>query len=225
MNYKIIAKKAKEGIDQLNSGVFPNSILEPLKDKRLRDDLSNKIFYPKGSPTANELSPIERKERAKRLKVELAFVHKMSGVDSFLKISFVLIAIGVAMLLFAAINNNGNMLYGVISVLEGVALFIIGSKNTSVIKNINVIVLIGLGLLVLEFAILQLPNPLLTNLDQDILASKRGAAVQTLNLASPFLYLVAKLTVLLTFVLIRSKIQKFNQEKVIFEKNAVVRRV
>jgi hypothetical protein len=116
------------------------------------------------------------------------------------------------------------MLYGVISVLEGVALFIIGSKNTSVIKNINVIVLIGLGILVLEFAILQLPNPLLTNLDQDILASKRGAAVQTLNLTSPFLYLVAKLTVLLTFVLIRSKIQKFNQEKVIFEKNAVVTR-
>lgn len=220
MDYKIRQKKAEQGIELLQSGIFPDKVLDQIRDKRLRDDLSNKIFYPKDSPKPNELSKEEKSERAKRLKIELAFIDKMSGIDSFRKIPVLLLLIGLLMILFSSFKNNGNIPFGIITIVEAIILFVFATNNNSITKNINLIAFISLGLLILEFAFFQLPNPVLTDLDNNILESRRGALLKIVNLLSPFIYIISKAGIFAVFFYVRSNIKKFNEQKKIFEKHA-----
>lgn len=219
MDYKLRQKKAEQGIELLQSGVFPDVILDQIKDKRLRDDLSDKIFYPKDAPKANELSEEEKAERAKRLKVELAFINKMSSIDSFIRIPIVLFFIGLLMLLFVTFKNNGNLPFGIITIVEAIILFAFASNNNSITKNINLIAFVGLGLLILEFAIFQFPNPVLTDLDNNILDSRRGALLKIVNLISPFIYITSKVGIFAVFFYVKNNIKKFTEKKKNFEKN------
>jgi len=218
MDYKLRHKKAQQGVELLEKGIFPNELLEPIKDKRLRTDLSNNIFYPKGSPKAHELSNEERAERAKRLKVELAFINKMSSVASLRRAPIVLIFIGLLVLVFATSNNNGNLAFGIITIIEAITLFVFIQDNISITKNINLISFIGLGALILEFAIFQFPNPVLTDIDNNILDSRRGALLKIVNLISPFVYVVSKVGVFAMFFYVRNNIVNFMKEKESFEK-------
>ncbi len=219
MDYKLRQLKAQEGIELLEKGIFPNELLEPIKDKRVRVDVANNIFYPKGSPHVNDLSSEQRAERARRLKVELAFVNKMSSLDSLKRIPIILALIGALMLFFTTIHNNGNLPFAIITMVETIVLFAMVLSVKMSDKIINIFALSGLVLLILEFAIFWLPNPVLTNLDNNILESRIGALPKIVNLVSPFLYVGGKVAVFGVLFSIRNRMLTFSKAKAAYEGN------
>lgn len=220
MDYKDREILAAEGIKLLSEGVFPNKILEILKDVRSRKDVSDRIFYPKNSPKPNELNEKQKAERAKRLKVELGFIAMMGSLDSFRKIPYIFLLIGLTLIFFTTIRNNGNLPFGILTIIEALILFIVSFKNENIIKYVNHIAFGGLILFCLELLIFQLPNPVLQNLDQDILANRREALSKTFSLASPFIYLILKTSIFGMFFYFRHQILNFFYLKYNFENHS-----
>lgn len=217
MNYKQREKVAQQGIEILKTNTFPNEVLQNIKDKRVRTDVSDKIFYPKDTPKHDELSPEEKKARAKRLKVELSFVREMSGLESFRKSSLILVFVGFLMLALSVVNENGNVPFSIITIAEGLFIFVIGMNNALILKHANTIFLAFIGLFVIELAAFQIPNPVLTSVNSNVLASRRGALLKIVNLMSPYLYLTAKISVIGIYYYTKSTIDNFQKSKSDFE--------
>jgi hypothetical protein len=220
MNYKEREKAAQKGIEILKTNTFPNELLQNIKDKRVRVDLSDKIFYPKDGPKHDELSPEEKKDRAKRLIVELAFIKKMSALDSFRKSAYILAITGLIMLVLSVANNNGNLAIALITTASSAVLYGFGMKNEYILKHASTILLAFVCLFAIEMAIFKVPNPALSNMSNDVLASRRGALLQIVNLMSPYLYLVTKVLVIGILFYTKTAIVNLGEIKRTFESQA-----
>lgn len=219
MDFKQRASIAQEGAQLLKQGIFPNELLERVKEKRLRNDISDKIFYPKGSPKYVDLTESQKKDRARRLRVELAFVRYTASFDSMRYSSILLLLVGLITLFFWTIYQNGNFVQGWVTVIEALILFVISFKNQTIIQHSKLILTVSIGLLLIEILFFQLPNPFLSGATLDWYDGSRRAVAVLFNELSAYLYLLGKLTIIGFIAMTYFRIIQFTQEKMRFERN------
>lgn len=218
MNY---SQKVTEGKYLLKRGIFPDEILINIRNSELRKEVSSQILYPQDEPKYSELSKIEKDKRSKRLKIELAFINQMHGLSIFNKLSTFLLFIGLIMLVLSAVNKNGNLPFGIITVVEGFLIYLFTRSFLDIIKNIQFIFLIFAALIILELIVFKIPNRPLTFLNNDILSSKWGAILKIINLMSPLIYIALKIVIWGVILIVKNKIQLFNKAKNEFENKSV----
>lgn len=217
MDYLERAKQAEEGIKLLNQRIFPNEILEPIKEKRLRSDLTNLIFSPKGTPNFKDLSAGEKQKRADRFQVELAFVRYMASFEAMRYAGILLLLFGLLTLFFWTLYQNGNQAHGLITLFESLALIAVSFKNQTIIKHCKTILIVFSLLFVAELIVYQLPNPFLSGTTIDWQDGRRRNVAFLFNAYSPILYLMSKAIIIGFVGKTYFRIQEFTKEKRNFE--------
>lgn len=219
MNYKQIEQKAEEGKELLSKGIFPNELIENIKDKRVVKDLMDKIFYPKNGKKHHELSDVEKAERAKRLKVEIAFGRYLGGFRA-IRFSFgSYVLIGILVLVLNSIYPFGNEPYGIATLIQSVVLFVFSIRFERLKKNAFLLIVLLSAIQLIELLVFQLPTPVFYGNTID-LSTRLGVFWQLLNAVSPFLYLGAKIGILLSIFISVKNIQHFLGIKKMHELNA-----
>ncbi|MFT5860471.1 MAG: hypothetical protein ACI865_002584 [Flavobacteriaceae bacterium] len=216
-NHILIARKAEEGTQALNSGRFPNEQLQDIRDARVRKDIYNRIFYPNDSKQLSELDNLEKKARSERLKVELAFNSFISGMDAFRKSALVFLFVGAVMLMLTKINTNGNLIFGVVTTIQGLAILLIGIKNRWIYTYITTILFILFGLSALELIIIGMPYPVLFGDYSNYRNYHIGAFWRGLNFISPYLYLGFKMVSMAIILKTKLSVDAFGLAKKHFE--------
>lgn len=216
MNYQQINDTAREGRELLSKGVFPNELLEKIKDRRAAKEVSNKIFYPADAKKHHELNEKEKAERARRLKIEIAYGRYIDGMNSLTKtpIYFALIALFIFGMNF--LKPFGNEAYGFMTLTQAVIALVFVVKPRFMKKNTMTLVLLITVIQFLELAIFQFPTPLLYGSSID-LSSRVGAFWEFLNVSSPFIYLGSKLGIIAAMIMAFRNINRFKFEKNRFE--------
>jgi len=142
----------------------------------------------------------------------------MHTLDRSKPLGFIYAAAGIILLIFAVIDSFLNVPFAVISIIEGAALIILFRTNNQIIRYRKTVLFLFTGLVFLEFAIFQLPGPILTILDSALLANKHNAFMKIVNQASPFLYLTIKVLIIGLIYFNHIAINKFFTPKEEFEK-------
>ncbi|MDG2153487.1 MAG: hypothetical protein P8K10_06095 [Crocinitomicaceae bacterium] len=206
----------EEGKKTLELGRFPNEILENIKDARLRKEVFDGIFY--GSKVKFEdLPDKEQKIRKSRLKIIQEFTNYMTSFSIVRSSSVVLICIGLLTLISNAFGIKENLNFGLINVLLGISIYSISIEKRWINKSLYLLSILYLLFYVIELIGLGLPSNYIFGYDDDILVSRRGAATKIINLMSPYIYVVARITVGTMLFLAYKKHLKFKKMKAEFE--------
>ena len=217
MDYIERSQIIERGKALFNSNVFPNEFLENVTDKRIRADLCKSIFTPKDLKPFNEATQFEKITRGRQLKIPLEFINYLHALDRTKPLGYIYFLVGVIVLAFAIISSPDNLSFALITISEGIALIIILRNAKNIITYHRTVLYLIIILLLLEFSILNLPDPVLTISNLHVLESKRGTIVLILNQISPYIYLMLKSCIPIFLTLHLIGFAKFNKLKVEFE--------
>ncbi|NOQ73715.1 MAG: hypothetical protein GQ574_17035 [Crocinitomix sp.] len=218
----LIQQKVKEGRQLLHEGRFPDAIIESVKEKRLRKDVRKGIF--KYDVPFDQIDKVEKKRRAKLLRVQLKHTSYITAKDKFETIAVVIFILGLITAITAMLGMNENLNFGLSSLVTGVALYIIGLNAKMAFENIKILVFIASAAILLEFIAFGWPqtymefvysNPEMVN--STVAGAKVSGLFVMLNGSTPAVYLCMKLMCLFLLLNIHLTQQKFHEEKEKFE--------
>lgn len=187
-------KLIERGRQELSNGVFPNLTLESIKDSRLRKDVSKSIFNLSGEKF-DDLPKEEKEKRKNRLKVILKFEDYLLSFIMFRNASYILLIIGLITFFSSFIGADNNLFFGVITLIIGFSILLISLNKKLVLKFILTVGILYIVIYLLELLFLGLPSPYLYVIDNDILASRRGAIPRIFNVLTPYIYIIARLVI------------------------------
>ncbi len=207
----------EEAKSLLKANIFPSEIIQNIREKRLREDISNQIFFPKDLKKFEDLNAIEKTQRNKQLKIQLEFINYIHALDRSRLIALIYIITGAIFTFFAVIKASENLTFGLITLVEGAAFFVFVFDRNRIVKWLPILTYSLGAAVVIELILLGLPEPLLSSLDQDILANRRGAFTKMVNAVSPMLYISLKLLLPIFGLIYTLQFRKFFKLKSEFE--------
>ena len=196
----------KNGKEQIKKNRFSLELVSEIEKIKYRDKLLKKIFIQENIPF--EKQTIEIKKRRKLIMdLKSSFYDYLNLFDKYKVTSFLLLGLSLIMLTFSLLKFNSNLLFGLLTLIQGGILFGISKNRKFSIKSILLVILIFALLLGLEFVVLGIPKPLFEMMSNDILEKKQGSLTRIINLLTPIIYILVKIGVLgiLVYLFIKKK--------------------
>lgn len=203
---------AKEGRLRAEKGLFPNEILEQVKDRQKRKWLFDSIFSEQFRRISNKMSKTEQLRRGKLLSVEMAFENYMKSIRVFRLNAVLITLIGLVMLTIELIRPMNGMAFGIYTLVESAVIILVSINQIYIRKYgrllFNVLVVSSL----IEIYFFQFPLPVLYGNDMSVTSRLEGFW-QIFNGLSPFLYIAAKFGILISIAFSSERVRKFINRK------------
>ena len=189
----------ERGRQQVLNRKFPTELLEGIRDERLRKEVEKEIFFPSGVPY-QDLPKEEQERRAELLSLLITFKDYLRAKAMLKGCYLLLLIIGLITVSTAIMGLNGNLYFGVSTLLCAVGLYL-WTRYPSLHLAYGQWVAGGCLLLIaLELLLWGLPMPYMDGgmsywFDEDVLAHKQTARVKILNIMTPYVYLTIRVTV------------------------------
>lgn len=203
----------EEGTKALEQGKFPRDVLESIKDKRLRKDVSQRIFNP-SNVKFDSLSKEEKEHRKARLNVKLLFEEYLLSFTLFKNTSYLLLITGIATIF------GNNSIGGLITIILGLLLLFVSFSKSRIIKTARYITLAYFAITIIELIIVGIRFSYTDAISDDILVSRRGAMLKIVNVLIPFSYLIVRLVCTAFLWMTHVKQTKFFKAQEAFENNS-----
>jgi hypothetical protein len=212
---KVIAN----GKNILNNGFFPDELLESISEKRLRDDISKKVFQQK-KVRFEDLKPEEQLYRKLRLHAKMTFDDYLESILIFKNISYLLIIIGAITWFTSFIGANDNADHGIFSLIVGFLLFILTLRLDHIKTYIKIALISYSTITLMELIILGIPDKYLLIFTQFALEARGSVIITILNVISPFVYIGIRLMIIWFLYKVFKNLDDFTKAKDRFENPA-----
>ncbi|MBO6515609.1 MAG: hypothetical protein JJ975_03570 [Bacteroidia bacterium] len=197
----------------LENGEFPDVVLDGIREKRLRENVIRDVFMSRGK-RFEELTEHEQKETRRRVKVKSAFEDYYRTLLLFKSTVYLAFAMGIIIWVTADIGTNLNHMFGIITSLIGLGLFVATWFHSFLHQYGRYIAVVLLVAYVIEKLTLGLPDTLLFPVYS---VSAAGGLIGLVNEMTPYIYeLVRLLTVGFSFKMVSDR-SKFERLKKAFE--------
>jgi len=206
-----------EGQELLKKGIFPDDLLSDIKEKRLRKEISDKIFYKK-HVKFEDLSEEEKRVRKLRMKVKLSFVDYLQSFMLFSNLSYLLLIIGIITWFTSITGANSNGVYGIISMFLGALLLVISLSKEKVLAFTKIALIIYSIATLLEIIFFGIPERYLSP-DREV---RITLLMIILNEISPYFYLIVRLMGIGMLFKVKKNQETFQQAKNAFENPLIV---
>lgn len=196
-----------EAISKIKYNQVPLEIFESIPNHRHRKDFMNLVFQKENFSSNHN----------QNLKLHFALIDYFDSVIKFKLLGLILVFSSIIFLIFSQISSPKNLDNSLLTLIEGVLIFIL-FQNILHVRKFALYACISLVfLLIIEFPLLGFPTEIIENHSLQILRSKSETIVAILNSASPYIYLSAKLIIVAYSLIIYYSTMKFTAFKHKFE--------